>query len=57
MGKELEVKPQRIVVYDAKKDGDWLLEASFPPGFKIVKVIGEKRKRVVTGNASDIVLD
>ena len=56
MGKELEVKPQRIVVYDAKKDPDWRMEDAFPQGFKIVKVIGGERKRVVTGNASAIVL-
>lgn len=53
MKKELEKVPQRIVVYDVNKDGDWLLEASFPPGFKIVKVIGEERKRIARGNASD----
>lgn len=54
MKKELEEKPQRIVVFDVNRSGDWLLEASFPPGFKIVKIIGEKRKRIARGNASDM---
>lgn len=57
MGKELEKIPKRIVVYEAKTDPDWLAESSFPPGFKIVKVIGEKSKRIIRGNAADILLD
>lgn len=57
MGKELEKTSKRIVLYEAKKDADWLAEFSFPPGFKITKVIGEKSKRIIRGNAADILLD
>jgi hypothetical protein len=49
--------PQRIVVYEASKDTDYLMEASFPPGFKIEKVVGEPRKRIARGSAGDTPLD